>query len=46
LTYTDLGIELQNVLAAFPVLVGAFEIFAKPLFMPLFSTEFLFESMN
>ena len=38
--------ELQNVLAAFPVLSCAFEIFPQPLFMVLFWTEFLFQSMS
>jgi len=39
--YTNFRIELQNVLATFPVLLCAFEVFAKPDFMALFSTEFL-----
>ena len=44
--YFDLGIELQNVLTTFPVLFTAFEVFAKPDFMALFSTEFLLQAMN
>jgi len=44
--YFDLGIELQNVLTTFPVLFTAFEVFEKPDFMALFSTEFLLQAMN
>jgi len=44
--YFDLGIELQNVLAAFPVFSCVFEIFSKPDFMLLFSFELLFQSMS
>jgi hypothetical protein len=43
--YFDLGIELQNVLAAFPVFSCVFEVFPQPLFMPLFSSKFLLQAM-
>ena len=43
---TNFRIELQNGLATFPVLFTAFEVFAKPKFMLLFSTEFLLQLVN
>jgi len=44
--YTNFRIELQNVLTTFPVLLSAFEVFAKPEFVLLFSKEFLLQLMN
>jgi len=44
--YSDLSSQLENVLSTFPVLLGTFEIFAKPEFMLLFSTEFLLQLVN
>ena len=44
--YSDLSLQLQNVLTTFPVLLATFEIFTKPEFMLLFSTEFLLQLMN
>ena len=44
--YSDFSSQLQNVLATFPVLFTAFEVFAKPEFVLLFSKEFLLQLMN
>ena len=44
--YINFRIKLQNVLTTFPVLLSAFEVFTKPLFMLLFLFEFLSQLMN
>jgi len=44
--YPDLRSQLENVLTTFPVLLTTFEIFSKPEFVLLFSTEFLLQLMN